>query len=99
MIVIVTENVPPRLRGYLSRWLVEVRAGVFVGSYSVSVRKLLWTKVEKEIQDGNAVLIWSANTESGFDFLTTGKNRRNPQDFEGLKLVTFLPPLEEQLPF
>ncbi|WP_409250210.1 type I-E CRISPR-associated endoribonuclease Cas2e, partial [Escherichia coli] len=27
MLVVVTENVPPRLRGRLAIWLLEVRAG------------------------------------------------------------------------
>jgi hypothetical protein len=31
MLVIVVENAPPRLRGRLGLWLVEVRAGVYVG--------------------------------------------------------------------
>ncbi|MGS5230998.1 type I-E CRISPR-associated endoribonuclease Cas2e, partial [Escherichia coli] len=31
MLVVVTENVPPRLRGRLAIWLLEVRAGVYVG--------------------------------------------------------------------
>ena len=37
-------------------------------------------------------MIWSTNTESGFDFLTLGKNRRIPVELDGLKLVSFLPP-------
>jgi CRISPR-associated protein Cas2 len=37
-------------------------------------------------------MIWSTNTESGFDFLTLGKNRRIPVEVDGLKLVSFLPP-------
>lgn len=41
MLVIVTENVPPRLTGYLSRFLVEVRAGVFIGNYGARVREML----------------------------------------------------------
>lgn len=32
MIVVVTEAVPPRLRGRLAIWLLEVRAGVYIGN-------------------------------------------------------------------
>ena len=32
MMVIVVENAPPRLRGRLSLWLAEVRAGVYYGA-------------------------------------------------------------------
>ena len=31
MMVIVVENAPPRLRGRLAVWLLEIRAGVYVG--------------------------------------------------------------------
>ena len=91
MLVIVTESVPPRLRGFLARWLLEVRAGVYVGSYSVRIRERLWKVVTEELEDGNAVLAWSANNESGFSFLTAGENRREPTEFDGFSLVKFLP--------
>lgn len=92
MLVIVVENAPPRLRGRLALWLVEVRAGVYVGDFSRRVREMLWYQVEKGIEEGNAVLVWSTNTESGFDFVTVGKNRRMPVELNGLKLVSFYPP-------
>lgn len=95
MLVIVVENVPPRLRGRLAVWLVEVRAGVYVGDLSTRVREMIWAQVEEGIEEGNAVLAWSTNTESGFDFLTLGQNRRMPVEFDGLKLVSFHPPPEE----
>lgn len=91
MLVIVVENAPPRLRGSLAVWLVEVRAGVYVGNLSRRVREMLWQQIEAGIEDGNAVMVWSTNTESGFDFLTLGKNRRIPIELDGLKLVSFLP--------
>ncbi len=92
MLVIVVENVPPRLRGRLALWLLEVRAGVYVGDYSRRVREMIWQQVEAGVEDGNVVMIWSTNTESGFDFLTLGKNRCIPVEFDGVKLVSFLPP-------
>jgi CRISPR-associated protein Cas2 len=91
MVVIVVENAPPRLRGRLAVWLLEVRAGVYVGDYSVKVREMLWEHVEAGIEDGNAVMAWSAPTESGFDFRTLGLNRRVPAELDGVKLVWFLP--------
>jgi CRISPR-associated protein Cas2 len=91
MLVIVLENTPPRLRGRLAVWLLEIRAGVYVGDYSAKVRDYLWKQVEVGIEDGNAVMIWRTNNEAGFDFITLGKNRRIPVDFDGTKLVSFLP--------
>lgn len=91
MLAIVVENVPPRLRGRLAIWLLEVRAGVYVGKVSRRVREMIWDQLEKGTEDGNAVMAWSTNTESGFDFMTLGKNRRIPKEMDGVKLVSFLP--------
>lgn len=35
MLVVVTENVPPRLRGRLAIWLLELRAGFTWATYRV----------------------------------------------------------------
>ena len=34
MLVLIVENVKPTLRGELSRWLFEIKAGVFTGRVS-----------------------------------------------------------------
>ena len=91
MLVIVVENVPPRLRGRLAVWLIEIRAGVYVGDLSAKVREMIWQQVEAGFEEGNAIMAWSTNTESGFDFLTLGENRRLPVEIDGLKLVSFYP--------
>ncbi len=52
---------------------------------------MIWKNIVHGIEDGNAVMAWSTNTESGYDFMTHGKNRRIPKEMEGLKLVSFLP--------
>jgi len=97
MLVIVIENAPPRLRGYLSRLLLELRAGVFVGNYSARVRERLWEAVQKEVYPGNAVIAWATPNDAGFDFDTCGENRRIPVLLDGLKLCAFRPPLEGPL--
>ena len=92
MLVIVTNNAPPRLRGRLAAWLVEVRAGVYIGDYGKRVREMIWQQLEALIDDGDAVIAWSTNSESGFEFQTLGVSRRIPIDYDGLRLVQFLPP-------
>lgn len=92
MIVIVLENAPPRLRGRLAIWLLEVRAGVYVGEYSRKVREYLWKQVEDGIEDGNAVMVWrDLGNEAGYRFETVGRNRRVPVGYDGVTLVEFLP--------
>jgi len=89
MLVIVVENAPPRLRGRLAVWLLEVRAGVYVGAYGRRVREMIWGQVCAYIEDGNAVIAWSARVEAGFEFDTCGRNRRVPVDLDGFRLVAF----------
>lgn len=98
MLVIVLENAPPRLRGRLAVWLLEVRAGVYLGSYSARVRDYIWNQVEEGIEAGNAVLAWRSSNEAGFDFVTLGANRRVPVELDGAKLVSFLPEQEAHNP-
>lgn len=91
MLVVVTENVPPRLRGRLAVWLLEVRAGVYVGETSRKVREMIWQQITLLADAGNVVMAWATNSESGFDFQTWGENRRIPVELDGLRLVSFLP--------
>ena len=91
MLVVVTENIPPRLRGRLAVWLVEARAGVYVGDVSRRIREMIWENVEKLGGEGNVVLAWAAPNEAGFELATFGANRRIPIDFDGLRLVSFKP--------
>jgi CRISPR-associated protein Cas2 len=91
MMVIVVENAPPRLRGRLSLWLSEIRAGTYVGVYSARVRERIWAETCDMIGQGSACLVWSAPTDSGFEFVAIGPNRREPADFDGLTLVRFRP--------
>ena len=90
MLVIVLENAPPRLRGRLAVWLLEIRAGVYVGNYSTKVRDHIWSHVEIGLGEGNAVMPWRTNNEAGFDFFPRGQNRRVPVEVDGAKLVSFL---------
>lgn len=91
MLVIVVENVPPRLRGRLAVWLLEIRAGVYVGDYGRRTRERIWKQVVENVGEGNGVLAWTAPTDAGFAFETCGANRRVPVDFDGFTLVEFKP--------
>lgn len=91
MVVVVTESVPPRLRGRLAIWLLEIRAGVYVGDVSKRVREMIWQQIIQLGGVGNIVMAWATNKESGFEFQTWGENRRIPVDLDGLRLVSFIP--------
>ena len=92
MLVIAVNNAPPRLRGRLAVWLLEIRAGIYVGNYSQRTREMIWRQVCDQIGDGDAIMTWSTPNEAGYDFDTCGVNRRMPIDIDGFKLVQFAPP-------
>ena len=87
MVVIVIENAPAKLRGELTKWLMEVKAGVFVGTISKTVREKLWEKVDKNEKKKGAVLLYSQENEQGFSMEMSGFPTRNVMDFDGIQLI------------
>ncbi len=87
MMVLVLERAPTSMRGELTRWMLELRAGVFVGSVSALVRDLLWEQACQDSKGGSAVLIYSTDNEQGFTFRLWGAPSYYPEEFEGLLLT------------
>jgi CRISPR-associated protein Cas2 len=85
--VIVVERATPGLRGQLTRWMLEVRAGVFVGTLSARVREKLWTLVRTRNASGGSLLLYRTRSEQGFMVETSGDTSRSILDIEGLLLV------------
>lgn len=86
MVVIVLTACPAGLRGYLTRWLLEISAGVFVGRVNSRVRDQLWLQVVALAKDGRALMVFSARNEQGLDF-RVHRHDWEPVDYDGLKLI------------
>ena len=96
MWVIDLENPPPKLRGVLSRWGVEVRAGLYVGSASGKMRDAIWALVVSTSTSlTSAVMVYDARGPQGFEARTHGPNRRRIVDVDGLWLAQFSPPVPD----
>lgn len=87
MTVIVLERVPVGLRGELTRWMLEVHAGVFVGRLSAMVRDLLWERACDQMREGAGLLVYQSNNEQGFALRSCGATSRKLIEAEGLFLV------------
>ncbi|WP_198409760.1 type I-E CRISPR-associated endoribonuclease Cas2e [Limnochorda pilosa] len=85
--MLILESVSPGLRGEITRWLLELKPGVFVGTLSAMVRDLLWEKVCNEAADGGCVLVHRAANEQGFAIRMEGRTSKVVEDFEGLLLM------------
>ncbi|MDF6762861.1 type I-E CRISPR-associated endoribonuclease Cas2e, partial [Escherichia coli] len=63
----------------------------YVGDVSAKIREMIWEQIAGLAEEGNVVMAWATNTETGFELQTFGLNRRTPVDMDGLRLVSFLP--------
>lgn len=87
MVVLILERVTPGLRGELTRWFLEPKAGVFVGRVSAMVREKIWEKACGRAKEGGCLMIYSSDNEQGFRIRSWGEMARSIEDFEGLFLV------------
>lgn len=87
MVIMILERVPTGLRGELTRWFLEPKAGVFVGRVSAMVRDRLWEKACGQAKEGGCVMIHTSDNEQGFRICSWGKTARSVEDFEGLFLI------------
>jgi CRISPR-associated protein Cas2 len=87
LIVFIVERATPALRGQLTRWMLEVHAGVFVGKLSTRVREKLWMLIKTRNTKGGSLLLARANNEQGFVVESDGDTSRHVVDFDGLWLV------------
>lgn len=87
MVVLSIEHVPASLRGELSRWLIEPRPGVFVGTVNAMVRDRLWKRLTANPRCGAAVMMHAADTEQGYAVRMLGQPTRAPVNFDGLVLI------------
>ncbi|GLZ38731.1 type I-E CRISPR-associated endoribonuclease Cas2e [Actinokineospora sp. NBRC 105648] len=86
MTVIVVAACPVGLRGHLTRWLLEIAPGVFVGNISARVRHLMWQRVTDMVKTGRAIMVHKADNEQGLDF-QVHSHEWIPVDREGIHLM------------
>lgn len=86
MIVITLSKTPASLRGDLTKWCQEIQTGIYVGNVNAKVRDLLWDRVQKNIGQGEATLVYNTNNELGYTFRTTRADRK-VVDYDGIPFL------------
>ena len=86
MMVLHLASCPPALRGDLTKWLIEIAVGVYVGRVSARVRDKLWSRVVETCKGGRSVLVYNTNNEQRLEFRVHGESWE-PIDFDGMKLM------------
>ena len=87
MVILVIEHVSASMRGELSRWMIEPRAGLFIGNISAMVRDKLWDYIIKKSPGAGVIMIHNAKNEQRFEVRSHGDTTRKIIDFEGVFLV------------
>lgn len=86
MIVLSMTDCPIGLRGDLTKWLLEISPGVFVGQVSARVRDQLWERIKDTTKEGRVTMVFNTNNEQRLDF-RVHNSAWEPIDFDGIKLM------------
>lgn len=86
MVVVVLTACPAGLRGHLTRWLLEISPGVFVGTVSMRVRELMWLRVLELCKDGRAMMVFQSSNEQGIEY-RCHRHDWVPIDYDGVWLM------------
>lgn len=86
MVVLVLTACPAGLRGHLTRWLLEISPGVFVGTVTLRVRELMWLRVLELCKDGRAIMVYPASNEQGMEY-RFHRHDWEPVNFDGIWLM------------
>jgi len=86
MVVVVLTACPAGLRGFVTRWLLEIAPGVFCGKVSARVRDQMWARIVEMSKDGRALMVFSRRGDQGLDF-RVHRHDWEPVDFDGVTLI------------
>ena len=86
MVVLVLTLCPVGLRGYLTRWFLEISPGVFTGHVTSRVRDLIWEKTIELVKDGRAIMVFSTRSEQRLQF-RVHRHSWVPTDYDGVQLM------------
>ncbi len=91
MVVLIMKDVPESLRGECSRYMIEAKTNVFVGTLSTRVREHVWELVTNRSYNGSAIMVFSSPNEQGFVMQMIGEPDRRVIDIDGLQLIKSAP--------
>ena len=86
MVTIVISSCPPSLRGDLTKWLLEVDTGVYVGRVTARVKEMLWERIVRSSEGGRAIIISTVRNEQHFE-VEVHNSSLKPVDFDGITLM------------
>lgn len=87
MTIILTESIPPAVRGLLKRWFIEPRANVFVGSINARTREKTLDYIRRNAPTLKMLVIYDDTNCQGYTILAFGTPSRTLTRHCGLELI------------
>ncbi|GAB3620813.1 hypothetical protein GCM10027417_20740 [Glutamicibacter endophyticus] len=84
--VLVLTAAPSGLRGDLTKWLLEISPGIFVGKVNRRIREKLWERTTVLCTTGRALMVYSTTGEQGLGFQVHGHDWV-PTDLDGVTVL------------
>lgn len=85
MIVIILSLAPESVKGVVSRYLIEVSTGVFIGDMASNIRHEIWDFIRGNIGKGTGILAVSENSITGFKIETINMKNRDFRSIDGVE--------------
>lgn len=86
LVVLRVESIPDHLRGYLERFLGEVRTGLFVGQASAKVADELFETATTHAPDGDVVMVRADDSPLGYAVRARTDGGWHEVDLGGVRL-------------
>lgn len=90
MIIVVLSLAPESTKGVVSRYLMEIAPGTFIGSLNAKIRDQLWDFIRGNLKSGNAIMAFNDNSMIGHEIRTQNLSRRTIEDFDGVPLIRII---------
>lgn len=87
MTVIVLHNYPPALAGKVSRWMMQISAGVFVGQLTARGRDKVVNLLSTHTNGVDGVMCCTDDSIQGLRVTKFGNPTYSLEDFDGVALI------------
>lgn len=93
MFIAVTHYTKEKIKGHLSRFLIEASPSIFVGAINRKTRNNIQEFISANTEPEERItLLWTTPTAQGYSSISYGKNNTRVEEQEGLILVKKLTP-------
>lgn len=90
MIIVISENLPQRVKGILCIWLLEVKTGIFVGNLNSKIEDRILKFLNQYMKSNSDILIVRNNdkdTTQGFNIHYPYNSKNKLINISGLQLI------------